>query len=162
MRALGCLALLVTGACAASPPPRVVAPPVDVQRRPASPPAPTKPRPPARWSNIETVDNCFYFSGPFDGREEQLHGPATVVVEGDRVRLQLGPAVFDGTLDGDALAVTRTTQREYEGTWTVTETVTGTLRDGTLRARYRYEECGPNEPCPGRCTMTADVVAALR
>jgi hypothetical protein len=48
------------------------------------------------------------------------------------------------------------------GEWTVTETLTGTFEDGVLRAQYRYAECGPNEPCPGRCTMTADLSAMPR
>lgn len=155
-------ATLLIAACAARPSsPDSTPHPTPSPAMPASRAAVTPQMPPARWSNIETVDNCFYFSGPFNGREEQLHGPATVTADGDRVRVQLGPAVFEGTLDGDAIAVARTTSREHEGAWTVTETLTGVLSDGTLRARYSYEECGPNEPCPGRCTMTADVAAVV-
>lgn len=155
------IALLITASCTATPaPPPVAAPRVEsapVAQRAAAP-EPT----PARWSNIETVENCFYFSGPFNGREEQLHGPAAIVAGDGDVRLHLGPAVFAGTLDGETLTVSRTMPREFEGAWTVTETITGTLREGTLRAQYRYEECGPNQPCPGRCTMTADLVALVR
>ena len=109
-----------------------------------------------RWSNVETVEGCFYFSGPFNGRDESLRGEAIVELDGTRAQLQLGPARFTGTLVDSALDIKRTTQREHEGTWTVTETITGTYEGGTLRAKYRYEECGPNE-CPGRCTMTADM-----
>jgi len=114
-----------------------------------------------RWSNIATVDNCFYFSGPYTGRDEQLQGVAEIAIADTHVRLHLAGALFEGTIDGDAVDLARKTTHEHEGTWTVTETITGTYRDDELRATYRYEECGPNEPCPGRCTLSADLVTSI-
>jgi hypothetical protein len=134
-----------------------------VRSAPLAPPVPAPAQPierrvstPVRWANITTVDNCFYFSGPFNGRDENLRGSAALGLDGSRAIFRLGDAVFEGTLDGEALDLRRTTSHEFEGSWTVTETIVGTYRGGELRASYRYEECG-HQGCPGRCTMTADL-----
>jgi hypothetical protein len=117
---------------------------------------------PVHWANIVATETCFFFSGPFDGRDEHLAGAATLERDGAQVRLRLGATVFLGTLDGEALAVTRTSEHDHEGTWHVTETVEGTYAAGLLRARYRYEECGPPpEACPGHCTQSADLSAQV-
>lgn len=154
-------AIVALAACASSSTPEakppvsapVAAPPPTAGSRPAQ-------RAPVRWANIETVENCFYFSGPFNGREENLNGRAALAIDGARVILRLGGASFEGALDDEALAVKRVSYREFEGTWKVTESIAGTVRDGELRASYRYEECGEGA-CPGRCTMTADLIGPV-
>jgi hypothetical protein len=138
---------------AAEPAPVAAAPPTASRSAPRA-------TPPVRWANIETVENCFYFSGPFNGREENLNGRAAIAIDGARVILRLGGASFEGTLEDEALAVKRVSYREFEGTWKVTETIAGTVREGELRASYRYEECGEGA-CPGRCTMTADLIGPV-
>jgi hypothetical protein len=75
--------------------------------------------------------------------------------------LRLGDALFEGSLTDEALSVQRTTTHEFEGSWTVTETIAGTVGAGELRASYRYEECG-KQGCPGRCTMTADLTGPVQ
>jgi hypothetical protein len=141
--------------------------------RPAEPVAPpalpdaalpvdARPPPSVHRAYLAIVDTCFYFSGPFDGRDDKLAGAASLERSGPQIRLRLGAAVFAGTLDGDELSVTRVSEHAHQGTWRITESVEGTYAAGVLRARYRYEECGPApEPCPARCTMTADLVAEL-
>jgi hypothetical protein len=154
----GC-AIVVVAACASTSHPEAHAP----VSAPVAAPAPmaasrAEPRalPPVRWANITTAENCFYFSGPFNGRDESLRGRAELEVDGTRAILRLGDAVFEGSLADETLSVRRTSTHEFEGAWTVTETIVGTVGAGELRASYRYEECG-NQGCPGRCTMTADL-----
>ena len=155
-------AIAALAACASSSPPeaRAVSAPVVTPPPAASRTAPRAVAP-VRWANIETVENCFYFSGPFNGRDENLRGRAELSVDGGRTILRLGEAAFEGTLDGEALSVKRATYHEFEGTWKVTETIAGTVHDGELRASYRYEECGEGA-CPGRCTMTADLTGPVQ
>ncbi len=122
---------------------------------------PTTPGPyQIHWSNVEAVDNCFFFSGP-DGRDDRLVGEVrveTVELEGSALRIRIGETVFEGTYVSGTIDLVRDSTHEFDGTWKTHETLRGRQIEGELRATYRYEECElATGECPGRCTITADV-----
>ena len=103
-----------------------------------------------------TQPNCFYFSGP-DGRDDQLTGPVHVERNGDDVTLSIGTAIFTGTYQAGELYAERHSNHDFYGAWTVTETIHGRYLEGIMRARYHYAECSRTEPCPGHCTLDANL-----
>ncbi len=104
-----------------------------------------------------TTSGCFYFSGP-EGRDERLTGDVTVERSGDNVRLYIGDEIFTGTFRDGELAVERHGIHDFDGPWTVTETIHGRYREGLMRAKYHYEEFPVGDPCPGRCMINANLV----
>ena len=100
---------------------------------------------------------CFYFSGP-EGWDDRLTGDVTVERSGDNVRLLIGDEIFAGTFRDGELSVERHSIHDFDGPWTVTETIRGQYREGLMRAKYRYEECPVGDSCPGRCTIDANLV----
>jgi len=160
----------VVAACSSKRAEPEPAPAPAVRKEPAPPKEPvagTVPRspPPAtpyqiHWSNVDIVDNCFYFSGP-DGRDDKLVGEVrveTVELEGSALRIRIGATVFEGTYVAGALDLVRDSQHEFGGAWKVHETLRGRQVEGEMRATYSYEECELDTGmCPGRCTMSADV-----
>lgn len=112
------------------------------------------------WSNVQTPDDCFFFSGP-EGRDDQLVGEVrveTVELEGSALRLRIGTTLFEGTFVNGAIDVARDHRYQFDGAWKTRETLRGRLVDDELRATYRYEECElATGDCPGRCTITGDV-----
>ncbi|MBX3157808.1 MAG: hypothetical protein KF773_17700 [Deltaproteobacteria bacterium] len=114
-----------------------------------------------RWSNIAVLENCFYFLGPLAGRDGHLGTQATLDGTGPVVRLTFGDTdAFAGVHEDDGrVRLVRRSTHEFRSTWTVTETIDVTLTgDGAPRGTYRYEECESGGACPGRCTITADLV----
>ena len=112
-----------------------------------------------RWSNIDKIETCFYFSGPFDGRDDSLDGEIAFGVHEGELHVSIGDVELVGPIHDGEVTLRRAPTHQYEGSWTVTETITGTYDGATLRGRYRYEECGPGEVCPGHCTLTADLTS---
>jgi hypothetical protein len=131
-------------------------------------PAPLPPREPAvrppvtvHWANVVRTDGCFFFSGP-EGRDDQLVGDVkveTVEREGERIRVRIGTASFDGTYARGELVLSRTSQHDFNGPWSATETIRGRQTGNRLDARYAYTECErATKACPGRCTISGDLV----
>jgi hypothetical protein len=108
----------------------------------------------ARWSELATVNGCFYFSGP-DGRDDRLTGPVQVDRTGEAVTLTIGTATFTGTYKLGELYAERHSRHDFGGAWTVTETIHGRYLEGVMRARYHYAECARDQPCPGHCAIDA-------
>ena len=107
------------------------------------------------------TDGCFFFSGP-EGRDDQLVGDVkveTVEREGERIRVRIGTASFDGTYARGELVLSRTSQHDFNGPWSATETIRGRQTGNRLDARYAYTECErAAKECPGRCTISGDLV----
>jgi hypothetical protein len=131
-------------------------------------PAPLPPREPAvrppvtvHWANVVRTDDCFFFSGP-EGRDDQLVGDVkveTVEREGERIQVRIGTASFDGTYARGELVLSRTSQHDFNGPWSATETIRGRQTGNRLEARYAYTECElATKACPGRCTISGDLV----
>ena len=176
MRVLAAIGVIVLGACPRDPSPERATPAGAATPAPSpSPPAPTTEAPPPSsvpkgplriaWANVTGTDGCFFFSGP-DGRDDRLVGEVVVQAaaeaaarEGTPLLLRIGTARFEGSLVGGTLELVRRSTHEFDGRWEVHETMRGRMRDGELRATYRYEECQVGAAaCPDRCTLTADVV----
>ena len=128
------------------------------------------------WSDIRRTSGCWYFSGPGSiGRDTQLGDGATLSSEGASITLAFGPARFTGS-GGETVRLSRTSNHDFGGAWQTIETIQGRWvgsatrtyaetpcrleQDHTFRGTYRYHECelGQGRPCPGRCTITANVV----
>ncbi|CAN5837935.1 hypothetical protein BH11MYX3_BH11MYX3_47280 [soil metagenome] len=159
-RRLACTALVLLGCSnnedhtevpAPAPAPEIAAPPSPRVRPPVT----------VHWSNVVRTDNCWFFSGP-EGRDDQLVGDVrveTVEREGERIRVRIGTATFEGTYARGQLALGRSSDHDYNGAWSTTEVIRGQLTGRRLEARYRYEECEiATRTCPGRCTITGDLV----
>lgn len=144
---------------------------------PATTPCPDAPANGARdvtvaWSNVRSTQACFFFSGPGTlGRDDRLGGRARLELSDGRAVLDFGGGVrFTGSA-GERIALTRTSDHDFQGAWRVTERITGTWRAGVERhvdtpctesprvatAQYTYAECDTASPssCPGPCTITA-------
>ncbi len=127
----------------------------------AEAPAPAV-RPPVtvHWSSVVRTDNCWFFSGP-EGRDDQLVGDVrveTVEREGERIRVRIGTAIFEGTYGHGELILGRSSEHDFSGAWSATEVIRGQLNGSRLEAKYRYEECElATKHCPGRCTITGDL-----
>lgn len=83
----------------------------------------------------------------------------TVEREGERLRLRIGTAVFEGTYARGVLELSRTHSYDYNGPWRTTERIRGAMQDNSLSAHYAYEECELSATqCPGRCTVQGELV----
>jgi hypothetical protein len=109
-----------------------------------------------QWTSVQRDPSCFYFSGP-DGRDDQLTGTVRVDRSGDTLTLHIGNTSFTGTYKDGEMFVERHSDHDYLGQWTVTETIHGRYLERQMRAKYHYAECAHDEPCPGHCTIDADL-----
>jgi len=143
--------------------------------KPADQPAPS-PAPPAdatpepgvsparglaiRWLDVRATGSCFYFSGP-DGRDDKLVGAVTVIDRAElgdgTITIAINGVPFEGTYRNKQLAVKRVSEHVFGGPWTATEEIRGTFTDRDLVGTYSYRECEHGQPCPGRCTLDADI-----
>lgn len=121
-----------------------------------------RPKPPPfkiRWVSVRDTPPCFYFSGP-DGRDTKLVGEVIVdrveLGDGD-IRLAIAGATFAGTYRDKELAVKRTSDHTFGGSWTATEEIKGKLIDNTFLGTYSYRECEHGNACPGHCTIDAEI-----
>jgi hypothetical protein len=144
---------------------------------PAASPCPDAPAAGARdvtvaWSDVRASQSCFFFSGPGAlGRNDRLGGRARLDLRDGRAVLDFGGGVrFTGSA-GERVTLARTSEHDFQGTWRVTERITGTWQAGVERhldtpcteaprvaaAQYSYAECDTANPssCPGPCTITA-------
>lgn len=132
----------------APPPPPDAAP---IKR----PPVPFK----IRWIEVRDTPPCFYFSGP-EGRDDKLVGTVTIeraeLGDGD-ISIKINGVTFRGTFKDRELFVTRKSEHTHGGPWTATEEIRGKLVDNVLTGTYRYRECEHGTPCPGDCTIDADI-----
>jgi hypothetical protein len=141
---------------------RAAAPPSSAERMFAPEPAPPDAGPASpvhlssqletHWFRADFPDDCFFFSGP-DGRDDRLTGPASIERDGEAVSITINHAVFVGTFKNNELFAGRKSNHNYHGAWTITESLYGHYRDGTMTADYHYLECGPDGVCPSRCTI---------
>ncbi|MBA2544218.1 MAG: hypothetical protein H0V17_31530 [Deltaproteobacteria bacterium] len=148
MRPLLALTLLMFAACE-----RAEAHPTTAE---AKPPTPKRLR--VEWSNVKTTaPGCFFFSGP-KGRDIQLTGTATVERSGTEVAIVFSQATFRGELTDGGFVVTRRGTHDFDGPWTVKETIRGRFVDGAVLSRYHYEECQDGaDACPGECMIDGDL-----
>lgn len=141
-------------------PAREVAPP-----QPAPPPAPVpavvRNRVDMRtgWSDVATVGDCWYFSGP-NGRDTRLAGPITLARDGDKVTATIGGATFTGTYRDSELDLARDATHHFDDLWTTHERIHGAFKSGKITAHYHYEECEQGTPCPNHCTIEATLELA--
>jgi hypothetical protein len=105
----------------------------------------------ASWSAVKGPPGCFFFSGP-NGRDTPLTGRAQLSIDGDYAKLALGGATFEGSMHGATFSLSRHATHTYVGNWTVSESLTGIVRDRSAVAKYHYQECS-DEECPGHCTI---------
>jgi len=110
----------------------------------------------AHWTNVKTVEGCFYFSGP-SGRDDRLVGEVVIERDDGKLRIRIANALFEGTYTRDEFVVARTSRHEFSGPWHVTETIRGKFAEG-FTGKYHYDECELGGTCPGRCTIDADLV----
>jgi hypothetical protein len=72
-----------------------------------------------RWSTSRPSTIAFYFSGPFNGRDEKFARRREGRDRRTAMTLELAAAKFEGTLTGEDVALERKITREHEGAWTV-------------------------------------------
>lgn len=109
------------------------------------------------WGKVTSTDGCFFFSGP-NGRDIQLTGYATISQVGSELTIQFDQTAFRGELTDGGFEVTRRSQHEFGGKWTIDEKIRGKLTPGGgAVARYKYNECQDGTACPGRCTIEGEL-----
>lgn len=111
------------------------------------------------WSDVATVGDCWYFSGP-TGRETRLAGPITLARDGDKVTATLGGATFTGTYRDSELDLARDATHRFDDLWTTHERIHGAFKSGKITAHYHYEECEQGTHCPNHCTIEATLELA--
>ena len=111
------------------------------------------------WENVKTeTDGCFFFSGP-DGRDDKLVGEASIVRDGDLLAIHFGKVVFRGRTTPQGFTVSRKSEHDFNGSWNVTEVISGKRLESPIRAHYRYNECQVGDAeCPGQCTINGTIV----
>jgi hypothetical protein len=105
---------------------------------------------------VTATDGCFFFSGP-NGRDIQLTGFATVSQSGTEVAIHFAQTVFRGKLTDGGFEVTRRSEHDYSGKWTIDENIRGKFASGGVVARYRYNECQDGGACPGTCSIDGEL-----
>lgn len=160
---LAILGFLLLGLCTLLAPAHALNTPKPCVARPG--PVPSRRTLPLTWRAGSATQGCFFFSGPLDhGRDTHLGASATMSVRGQTATLDFGGGVvFQGTLRGDQVSLTRRATYEYGGTWTTTERISGTYSGNFLRASYAYQECdnARQQSCPGTCRIQAGVSACV-
>lgn len=107
------------------------------------------------WSDIQTTDGCFFFSGPLDiGRDDHL-GSTAIVRTGHQREVSFGDNRFVGPATGDA--VLRSSVHSFNGEWEVRERLQGSWTGRSFAGTYRYEEQPESDAHAGRCVITANV-----
>lgn len=118
-----------------------------------------------RWSEVQTeTPGCFFFSGPGElGRDTQLGDGAAFAIGERRARLDFGSgAVFEGERVGERIMLERSSTHDFDGKWTVRETLTLDLAPaGGWVGRYHYDEYPPGESSPGTCHIDASVLVGI-
>lgn len=157
MRWFPWVVLAACGSDAPPPPPVAVAPDAPVLAEAQEPP----PRDhQLAWTQIvESNPGCFYFSGP-TGRDNRLVGRARLERLATGIRLDVGGAVFDGTLVNGEVRLRRRSQHEFNGPWESEETIVGRYSDGVLVAHYVYDECEVGRRCQHSCVLTGTLRVA--
>src|SRR5688572_14349667 len=104
-----------------------------------------------KWTEVvEANPGCFYFSGP-TGRDHRLVGRAKLERSATGIRLEVGGAVFDGTLANGEVRLRRDSRYQYGGPWQTEETIVGRYADGVLVGHYVYDECEVGPRCQHSC-----------
>ena len=111
------------------------------------------------WSDVATVGDCWYFSGP-TGRDTRLAGPITLARDGDKVTATIGGATFTGTYRDSELDLARDATHHFADLWTTHERIHGAFKSGKITAHYHYEECEQGTHCPNHCTIEATLELA--
>jgi hypothetical protein len=111
------------------------------------------------WSDVATVGDCWYFSGP-TGRDTRLAGPITLARDGDKVTATIGGATFIGTYRDSELDLARDATHHFDDAWTTHERIHGAFKSGKITAHYHYEECEQGTHCPNHCTIEATLELA--
>ena len=111
------------------------------------------------WSDVATVGDCWYFSGP-TGRDTRLAGPITLARDGDKVTATIGGATFTGTYRDSELDLARDASHHFDDLWTTHERIHGAFKSGKITAHYHYEECEQGTHCPNHCTIEATLELA--
>jgi hypothetical protein len=102
----------------------------------------------------EQTPTCFYFSGPGElGRDDRLG--ASAILDETSLTFASGP---EFGLNASGVFV-RASSHDYDGIWTVHETITLTRSsENRFVGEYHYEEFEPGATTPGQCRIDARIV----